>query len=200
MFTRTRWFITVSLLSAAFASQAQTIRLRGEIESADGNSLGVRLSDGSRSRLVLAPHAEIIAVVKASISEIKAGTFLGSAALPQADGTQRALEVHIFPEEMRGTGEGHRPFAPVPQGTMTNGATAGAPVSGVEGSTITVRYRSGEQKIVVPPDVPVVRYAIGSASDVKPGARFTAAAATKTQDGAYETLRINVGREGVVPQ
>jgi hypothetical protein len=131
---------------------------------------------------------------------VKEGTFIGSAAMPQPDGTQRALEVHIFPEEMRGTGEGHRPYAPVPQGTMTNGATAGSPVKGVEGSTITIKYKEGEKKIVVPPNTPVVRYVIGSPADLKPGAHFTVLAATKKPDGTYEASRINVGRDGVVPQ
>jgi len=139
-------------------------------------------------------------VVKASMADVKEGSFIGSAAMPQPDGTQRALEVHIFPEEMRGTGEGHRPYAPVPQSTMTNGATAGSPVKGVDGSTITIKYKEGEKKIVVPPDTPVVRYVVGSSSDLKPGAHFTVLAATKKPDGSYEASRINVGRDGVVPQ
>jgi hypothetical protein len=109
------------------------------------------------------------------------------------------LEVHIFPEAMRGTGEGHRPYAPVPNSTMTNG-TSGAPVAAVDGSTIMVKYKDGEKKIVVPPGTPIVRYEIGGASDLKPGAHFAVLAATKKPDGSYEAARINVGRDGVVPR
>jgi hypothetical protein len=120
--------------------------------------------------------------------------------MPQPDGSQKALEVHIFPEQMRGTGEGHRPYAPVPNSTMTNGSASGAMVAGVNGSTILVKYKDGEKKIVVPPDAPIVRYEIGGAGDLKPGARFTVLAATRKPDGTLEASRINVGRDGVVPQ
>ena len=200
MFTIDKILIAFVLATAAIPGSTQTIRLRGTIESLDKSGLALRLPDGTQAKLALAQNGTIIAVVKASISDIKQGTFLGSAALPQPDGSQRALEVHIFPEEMRGTGEGHRLYAPVPQGTMTNGATSESAVTGVEGSTITVRYKNGEKKIVIPPDVPIVRYIVGNASDLKPGSRFTVIAATKRPDGAYEASRINVGRDGVVPQ
>lgn len=200
MFTFSKTMFAATLVCAAFASQAQTTRIRGTIESAQASTLTVKLSDGTQSKVVLAPNANIVGVVKASMSDIKEGSFIGSAAMPQSDGTQRALEVHIFPEEMRGTGEGHRPYAPVPQSTMTNGATAGSPVVGVEGSTITIKYKEGEKKIVVPPNTPVVSYVLGSSADLKPGAHFTALAATKKPDGTYEANRINVGRDGVVPQ
>ena len=106
------------------------------------------------------------------MADIKENTFLGSAAMPQPDGTQKALEVHIFPEAMRGTGEGHRPYAPVKGSTMTNGAAAGATVTGVDGAAIKVKYKDGEKTIVVPPNTPIVRYEIGSAADLKPGAAF----------------------------
>ena len=168
MFTFSKTMFAATLVCAAFASQAQTTRIRGTIESAQASTLTVKLSDGTQSKMVLAPNANIVGVVKASMSDIKEGSFIGSAAMPQSDGTQRALEVHIFPEEMRGTGEGHRPYAPVPQSTMTNGATAGSPVMGVEGSTITIKYKEGEKKIVVPPNTPVVSYVLGSSADLKP--------------------------------
>jgi hypothetical protein len=119
--------------------------------------------------------------------------------MPQPDGTQKALEVHIFPEEMRGTGEGHRPFN-LPNSTMTNGTAAGATVSGVDGSTMIVKYKGGEQRIVVPPNTPIVRYEIGTSADLKPGAHFSVTAATKKPDGTFEANRINVGRDGVTPQ
>jgi hypothetical protein len=192
--------LAVALAFCAFAAAAQTTRIRGTIESAEHNALAVKLTDGTESRVVLAANATVLDVAKASMPDIKEGTYIASGAVPQADGTQRALEVRIFPEEMRGVGEGHRPFAAVPQGTMTNGTAAGSPVKAVEGSTITVKYKGGEKKIVVPADAPITRYVIGSAADLKPGAHFSVSSATKKPDGSYEASRINVGRDGVVPQ
>ncbi len=196
----------VAALSAA--ATAQTMRVRGTIEKADGNVLTLKSADGAELKLTLTDNAMIVAVVKASMADIKEGTFLGSAAMPQPgsaampqpDGSQKALEVHIFPEQMRGTGEGHRPYAPVPNSTMTNGSAAGATVAGVDGSTMLVKYKDGEKKIVVPPNVPIVRYEVGGKGDLKAGARFTVIAATRKPDGTLEANRINVGRDGVVPQ
>src|SRR3954468_14699973 len=191
-----------ALLAASFAiasaQQAQTVRVRGTIEKVDGNNLTLKTSDGEQ-KLTLTGNAQIVAVVKASMADIKENTFLGSAAMPQPDGTQKALEVHIFPEAMRGTGEGHRPFT-TPGSTMTNGTAAGATVTGVDGAAIKAKYKDGEKVIVVPPNVPIVRYDIGSAAGLKTGAAFTVAAATKRPDGTLEAARINVGRDGVVPQ
>jgi len=186
--------------ASCVAATAQTLRVRGSIEKADGNVLTLKSTDGAELKLALTDNAMIVAVVKASMADIKEGTFLGSAAMPQPDGSQKALEVHIFPEQMRGTGEGHRPYAPVPNSTMTNGSASGATVSGVDGSTMMVKYKDGEKRIVVPPDTPIVRYEIGGKSDLKAGARFTVLAATKKADGTLEANRINVGRNGVVPQ
>ena len=188
------------IAASCAAATAQTLRVRGTIEKADGNVLTLKSTDGAELKLTLTDNALIVAVVKASMADVKEGTFLGSAAMPQPDGSQKALEVHIFPEQMRGTGEGHRPYAPVPNSTMTNGATSGATVAGVDGSTFVVKYKEGEKKIVVPPEAPIVRYEIGGKGDLKAGARFTVLAATKKPDGMLEANRINVGRDGVVPQ
>jgi hypothetical protein len=188
------------IAASCAAALAQTVRVRGTIAAVDGNVLTLKASDGAEVKLALTENALIVAVVKATLADIKEGTFLGSAAMPQPDGSQKALEVHIFPEQMRGTGEGHRPYAPVPNSTMTNGSAAGATVSGVDGSTIVLKYKDGEKKIVVPPNAPIVRYEIGSKADLKAGAPFTVLAATKKPDGSLEAARINVGRDGTVPQ
>ena len=188
------------LVAWCTAAPAQTVRVRGTIEKVDGSVLMFRSSEGAELKLTLTENAMIVAVVKASMADIKQGTYLGSAAMPQSDGSQKALEVHIFPEQMRGTGEGHRPYAPVPESTMTNGSTSGSAVAGVDGSTIVVRYKDGEKKIVVPPNVPIVRYEIGGKGDLKAGVRFTVLAASKNPDGTLEANRINVGRDGIVPQ
>lgn len=199
----TKMFLTGALIAASWtiaaAQPAPTMRVRGTIEKVDGNALTLKTAEGEQ-KLTLAGGAQVIAVVKASMADIQENTFLGSAAMPQPDGTQKALEVHIFPEAMRGTGEGHRPYAPVKGSTMTNGASAGATVTGVDGSAIKVKDKDGEKLIVVPPNTPIVRYEIGSAADLKSGAHFTVLAATKKPDGTLEAARINVGRDGVVPQ
>ncbi len=188
------------IAASCAAATAQTVRVRGTIERVDGNVLTLKSSDGAELKLTLTENAMIVAVVKASMADIKEGTFLGSAAMPQPDGSQKALEVHIFPEQMRGTGEGHRPYAPVANSTMTNGSASGATVAGVDGSAMIVKYKDGEKRIVVPPDTPVVRYEVGGKGDLKAGVRFTVLAATKKPDGTLEANRINVGRDGVVPQ
>jgi len=201
--TTTKILLACILLAAspliAAAQPAPTVRVKGTIHKADGNTLTLKTADGE-AKLTLAGNAQIVAVNKASMADIKENTFLGSAAMPQPDGTQKALEVHIFPEAMRGTGEGHRPYAPVKGSTMTNGTVAGGAVTAVDGSAIKVKYKEGEKTIIVPAGTPMVRYEIGGADDLKPGAAFTVLAATKKPDGSYEAARINVGRDGVVPQ
>jgi hypothetical protein len=192
--------LVIAACATAFAQQAQTMRVQGTIAKVDGDVLTLKTSDGTEQKLTLTGNATIVAVVKASMAEVKEGVFLGSAAMPQPDGSQKALEVHIFPEQMRGTGEGHRPYAPVPNSTMTNGTASGATVVSSDGSTMLVKYKDGEKKIVVPPNTPIVRYEIGSKADLKPGAAFRVLAATKKPDGTLEAARINVGRDGVVPQ
>jgi hypothetical protein len=141
----------------------------------------------------------VVDVEKASMTDIKQGEFIGSGAMPQPDGSQKAIEVHIFPDTMRGTGEGFRPWDGAPNSTMTNG-TVGAAVTSVNGPVVTVKYKDGEKNIVVGPDVPVVRYEIGSLSDLKPGVAFSVLAAAKQPDGSFNVGRINVGRDGLIPR
>jgi hypothetical protein len=195
--------VAIAALAAAaswqvLAQQPQTLRVRGTIEKFDGKTLSVKSSDGNAMRIALTDDARVVGVVKASLAEIKPGSFVGSAATPQPDGSQKALEVHIFPEAMRGTGEGHRPYF-IPNSTMTNG-TVGNAVAGVDGNTVTLKYKDGEKKIIVSPGVPIVRYEIGDKRDLKPGAAFTILSAVKKPDGSLETSRVNVGRDGAVPQ
>jgi hypothetical protein len=185
---------------AITAADAQRVRrLRGTIEAVDGNSFTLKARDGSSHHVVLAGNARIVGVVKATMADIKQGSFIGSGAVPQADGTQKAVEVHIFPEEMRGTGEGHRPWDGASNGTMTNGTTAGATVTGVDAGAITVKYKEGDKKIIVTPGTKIVRYEIGGKSDLKAGAAVTITNATKKPDGSLEAARVNVGRNGAVP-
>lgn len=187
--------------SAAVAQQAaspQTIRLRGTIEKLDGRAVLAKTSKGEELTLKLADKVLVVAVVKASAADIKPGLFIGSGAMPQPDGSQKALEVHIFAESMRGTGEGHRPWDGAPYSTMTNG-TVGASVSGVDGPVVTVQYKDGEKKIIVGPNVPIVRYEIADIPAIRAGAAFTAVAIGKAADGSFEVSRINVGQDGASP-
>src|SRR3984957_18856495 len=186
--------------TAALAQAPQTVRLRGVIEKVDDNALVAKSDKGDELKINLADKMLVVAVVKASMADIKDGAFIGSGAMPQPDGSQKAIEVHIFPEAMRGTGEGFRPWDGAPNSSMTNGTVGGAAVTGVNGPVITVKYKDGEKNIVVGPDVPIVKFEIGSMSDVKPGVAFTVVAAAKQPDDSFNVNRINVGVNGVVPR
>ncbi len=191
--------VAVAMLFAVTGAAAQqTQRLRGTVDKVDGNTLSIRSPDGAPLTLTLTDNAVVVGVEKATIADIKEGSYIGSGAMPQPDGTQKALEVHIFAESQRGTGDGHRPWDGAPNSTMTNGAV-GQAVSSVEGPVITVKYKDGEKRIIVTPNVPIVRYEIGSRSELTPGAAVSVTAATKKPDGTFGAARINVGRGGVVP-
>ncbi len=136
------------------------VRVRGTIEQVDGPNLVVKSRDGAELKVVLADNALVVAIAKASLADVKPGAFVGVTGMPQADGTQRAVEVHVFPEAMRGTGEGHRPWDLQPQSTMTNGNIDQTVVE-VEGQTLTLSYKGGEKKIVVPSDTSIVSIAPG---------------------------------------
>src|SRR3974390_3469142 len=161
----------IAAVTLAKAQEPQAVRLRGVIEKVKGNTVMARSDKDDELKLNLADKTLVVEVVKASIADIKGGSFIGSGAMPQADGSQKAIEVHIFAESMRGTGEGFRPWDGAPNSTMTNG-TVGNTVTGVDGPVITVKYKDGEKNILVMPDVPVVRYVIGYMSAVKPGVAF----------------------------
>src|SRR5438477_12530295 len=190
--------LTVALAQQPASQPAQTIRLRGVIEKLDGRAVLAKSTKGEELKLNLVDKALVVAVVKASMAEIKPGLFIGSAAMPQPNGSQKALEVHIFAESMRGTGEGSRPWDGAPNSTMTNG-TVGANVSGIDGPVITVTYKDGEKKIVVTPNVPIVRYEVADLGAIKPGAPFSAISSAKQADGSFDVNRINVGRDGASP-
>jgi hypothetical protein len=194
---RTRFLAGIAFLAALAAAPAQaqapqTVRLRGVIGTVDGHAVTAKSDKGAALKLNLADKVMVVAVQKASMADIKPGDFIGSGAMPQPDGTQKAIEVHIFAESMRGTGEGFRPWDGAPNSTMTNG-TVGETVTGVSGPVVTVAYKGGQQKIVVGPDVPIVRYVVADMSALKPGRSFTVTAAVKQPDGSFNVGRINVG-------
>src|SRR5260370_13713372 len=168
---RAATFARVAALAAtaALAWAPQTVRLRGVIEKVDGNKVTAKSDKGDAPTLTAADQMLVVESVKASIADIKDGDFIGSGAMPQPDGSQKAIEVHIFAESMRGTGEGFRPWDGAPNSTMTNG-TLRTTVKSVDGPVITVKYKDGDKKIIVSPDVPVVRYDVGDLCAPQPGA------------------------------
>jgi hypothetical protein len=174
------------------------IRLRGTIAAASDGTLFVKTREGSEVRVRLTNDAQVNGVVRAALSDIKQNSFVGITAMPQPDGTQRAIEVHIFPEASRGTGEGHRPWDLMPNSTMTN-ASVEQLVTSVDGPTLTVKYKDGEKKFYVPNNIPIVKYVVGSQMDLKPGAKIFIAAGAKRNDGTIEAARITVGQDGITP-
>jgi Domain of unknown function (DUF5666) len=181
----------------ATALAQDTVRVRGTIERVDGSVYAIKARDGAELKVSLADNPQIAGVAKASLSDIKQGSFVGVTAMPQADGSQSALEVHIFPESMRGTGEGHYPWDLRPQSTMTN-ANVEQVVTAVDGQTLALKYKDGEKKIFVPASTPIVVYVPGDKSDLKPGAKVFIVA-VKQPDGALQGRAWRVGRDGVTP-
>jgi Domain of unknown function (DUF5666) len=173
-------------------------RLRGTIERIDGNRMAVKARDGTDITVLLKEGAPVLAVVSASLADIKPGTYVGITGMPKSDGSQRAVEVHIFPEALRGTGDGHRPWDLVPDSTMTNGNIE-EQVAGVDGQTLKLKYKDGEQKIEILPQTQVVAFEKATAADLKAGEKIFVAAATKLPDGTYEAQRIAVGKNGLTP-
>ena len=185
--------------SIAFAQQsADAVRVRGTIESKDHQTLNVKARDGENLKVKLADNAPVRAVIKASLSDVKPGSFVGITAMPQPDGTQKAVEIHIFPEAMRGTGEGHRPWDLMPNSTMTN-ATVATQVASSNGKTLVLKYKDGEKTFEVPPSVAVVTFAPATEADLKPGEKVFSAAAKKLPDGTILASNISVGRNGINP-
>jgi hypothetical protein len=196
--------VTASAVSAVHAQQ-QGQRLAGTIEKVDGSTVVAKGRDGSAVTIKLPDNVVVTAVFKATVADIKPGAYIGSGAVPQADGSQKAVEVHIFAESMRGQGDGHRPgWYGAPNGTMTNGAVEPTGTVGAAGTTggepsFVVKYKEGDKRIVVPANAHIVRYEVGSKDDIKAGAPFSIQAAAKQPDGTFTAPRINVGKDGGQP-
>ncbi len=196
-----RALATVSLAFVAIAGPASaqdTVRVRGTIQAVDGPVYVVKTRDGSEVKLTVTDNPLFVAIVPATMADIKPGMFVGSAGMMQEDGTQKAVEVHIFPESMRGTGEGHYDWDLIPKSKMTNGNVEQA-VTGVDGPVLSVKYKDGEKKLVVTPQTVVVTYEIGKREEVQPGTKIFVAAAKKQPDGTLQTPRITYGRNGAGP-
>ncbi len=180
------------------ASAQDTVRIRGTVERIEGPVYVVRNCDGAELKLTLTDNPLFVAIVPAKMADIKPGMFVGSAGMMQPDGSQKAIEVHIFPESMRGTGEGHYDWDLLPKSKMTNASVEHA-VDSVDGQVLTVKYKDGEKKLLVTPETVVVTYEIGKKDEVQPGTKIFVAAAKKQPDGTVQAPRITYGRNGQAP-
>src|ERR1700732_3163961 len=200
--TLTRPLIAVAMVAAsslyAIAQQPPTpSRVRGTIEAVDGDVLSVKSRSGEDVKLRMTGDMRVVGIARISLSDIKIGSFIGTTTVPGPDGSQDAVEVHVFPEDMRGTGEGSRPYDLRPNSTMTN-ATVAQTVAGNDGQTLTIKYKDGEKKVSVSPDTPVVTYVPADKADLKAGAKIIAVV-KQLPDGSFESTRISVGRDGLTP-
>lgn len=192
----------LTLAGAAVAQQAAApTRVRGQIEKVDGNALTVKARDGASVVINVPDNVRVTGLVKAALADIKPNSYIGVTAMPQADGSQKAIAIHIFAEAQRGTGEGHRPWDLRPGSTMTNAAVETTAAS-VDGQVLTVKYKSAdkteEKKVIVPPDAAIVSFQPGDRSELKAGAQVIIFGIQKQPDGTLTAPSVNVGR-GVTP-
>ncbi len=192
--------LSLMLGLAASVAQAQTappMRIRGTITAVDGNVLSIASREGQQLKITLADGLSVSVPKKLELSAINANSFIGTAALPQPDGTLVAQEVVVFPEAARGTGEGQYPWDLSAGSTMTN-ANVAAMVENKDGRELSLAYKGGTAKVRVPAGVPIVTFAPGAREDLKPGAKVFLAAA-KAADGSLTAARVTVEKDGVAP-
>ena len=197
----------VSLVAIPALAEAQQppqagpppVRVRGTIEKVEGNTVTVKARDGKTEVLKLADNARITAMEKATLADIKVGSFIGVTAMPQPDGSQKAIGLHIFMDAQHGVVPlRFSSWDREPGSTMTN-ADVTSTVASVDGQVMMVKYADGEKKVIVPPNVPVVRFVPGNMGDVKPGAQMILIAGKREADGTIAAPSLNVGRNGAAP-
>jgi hypothetical protein len=198
----TRWTLGASAVALLFAASfaaaqaPQTVRVRATLENVSVPMLTAKARDGAEMKIKLADNAPVNEVVKASLADIKENSYIAVTAMPQPDGSQKAVAILIFPEAMRGVGEGHRPWDLEANSTMTN-ATVAEQVAGTDGQTVTVKYKDGDKKILVTPATIIVTYKKAATSDLKAGQKIFIAAAKKLDDGTLEAPNVAYGDVGV---
>ena len=199
---RNTLLLSTLLVSAMIASgiaraeDVKPVRVRGAITAMDGDVLKIHSNRNEDMQVNLTKDTQVRGVTLAQIADIKPGSYIGSAAVPQADGTLKALEVHVFPPELAGTGDGHRAFDLGKDSTMTNGSVGDLVTS--NGRTMTVNYKGGQKTIVIPDDVPIVNLVPGDRSLLKPGVKIIVQA-QPAADGSLSALSISAGKDGVTP-
>jgi hypothetical protein len=192
--------VLLAALSAVAAAQAPAnppVRIRGTVESLDGQTLTVKARNGESMKVKLADNFVVMGITKASIADIGTGKFIGTTTVGQREGALVAEEVHIFPENMRGTGEGHYDWDLRPDSKMTNANVANVEAMASD-RVMTVQYKGGEKKILVTPKTVVVSFAPTDRSELKPGAPVFINA-QRQPDGTLAAPRVNVGLHGQVP-
>ena len=189
--------VAATTLYAVAQQPPSPTRVRGTIEGVEGDMVAVKSRGGEDFRLRMANDMRLVGITKISLSDIKVGSFVGTTTVPGPDGSHNAVEVHVFPEEMRGTGEGSRPFDLRPNSTMTN-ATVAESVTGNDGHTLLIKYKDGEKKVLVTPDTAIVTYVHADKAELKAGAKVIAFF-KKLPDGSFEANRISVGLNGLTP-
>ena len=185
-------------VTAAVSEDAAPPRLRGTLDQVSGNTLTVKARNGTPTTVQLKDGASVIATVKGSMSDIQDNSFVGITAMPQPDGTIKAVEVHVFAEPLRGIGEGHYPWDLMPNSSVTNAAVT-QQVKKADGNTLMLKYKDGEKTIVVPSDATVVNLIPGDREDLKPGAKIFIPRWEKRADGTWEATVALVGRDGITP-
>lgn len=180
----------------AIAQTPQVVRVRATIESVDGSMLTAKSRDGVEMKIKLADNAPVNEVVKVPLSDVKPTSYVAITAMPQPDGSQKATAIIIFPEAMRGVGDGHRPWDFVPNSTMTNGAVDSS-VASVNGEKLVVKYKDGEKTVLITPQTIIATYAKKSLADLKPGEKIFISAAKKNPDGTLEASNVSFGNYGV---
>lgn len=198
MLRRALLVFTAAAICSTPAWAQETRRVRATIEKVDGSTLSVKTRDGEDLKIKFAEKPVFMAIVPATLADLKPGTFVGSGATPGPDGSLVAMEVHIFPESMRGTGEGHRPMEGPAQATMTN-ANVDVSVAAIDGQMLTLKYKDGEKKLLVTAKTAIVAYTPGDRAELKPGTKIFIAAAQKQPDGSLQAPRISYGRDGLTP-
>jgi hypothetical protein len=183
-------------------SQDKLVRVRGTIEKVDGQNLEVKSREGKTIKVMVSEKARFTAIVKAALSDLTPDTYIGVTAMPNADGSQQAIAIHIFQPAQRGTGEGFRPWDLQPGSTMTNAAIA-TTVAGTDGQVVTVRYKDkdkvDEKKVIVTPKTVIVRYVPGDRADLKAGVHVFLNNAKPIDNGTIEAPTVSYGRDGVRP-
>ena len=189
--------VVIAAVSTAVLAQAPT-RIRGTLEQVDGNVLTIKARGGEAMKVRVPDNVVVIGITKASIADIGNGKFIGTTTVGQRDGVLVAEEVHIFPESMRGTGEGHRDWDLRPESKMTNANVADIKSMG-DGKVMTIQYKGGEKKVLVTPRPAVVNFEPSSRAELKVGAPVFINAAERQPDGTYTAPRVNVGLHGQIP-
>jgi hypothetical protein len=188
----------ILLAFPSFAQQQQPTRIRGAIDAMDGPNLTIKSRGGESLKVRLAENARFTAVVKASAADLKPNAYIGVTSVPAPDGSDKAVAVHIFPEERRGTAEGRMAWDLLPDSKMTNGAV-NLQVEGVQDGIMTVTYKGQESKIVLMPETKIVAFTNGDKSELKPGTQIIIFAATRKEDGTLQAPAISYGRDGLTP-